>query len=83
MSLSQEHLRTVVDGIFKEYDLNRNSQLELTEVAKMINRTLRKGSISQLCTIHDARDFIEIADSNHDHKLSREELFGLFKKILS
>jgi hypothetical protein len=48
----------------------------------MINKTLKDSHLGQKFTFADAREFIQIADNNQDHKISHQELFKVFKKIL-
>ncbi len=81
MSLSNEQLRQVVDTLFQKYDQNRNGLLELREVTLLINSSLRHSRAGMKFTMSDARDFMNIADKNHDEKMSKEELYDLFLKI--
>jgi hypothetical protein len=48
----------------------------------LINSTLRHNKTGLKFTMSDARDFMKIADHNDDEKISKEELFLLFQKVL-
>jgi Ca2+-binding EF-hand superfamily protein len=82
MSLTGNQLREVVDSLFTKYDENKNGFLELRELTQLINLTLRHNNASKKFTMSDAREFMKIADNNSDEKLSREELFVLFQKVM-
>lgn len=81
MNHSDEHLRAVIDKIFWQFDKNKNGTLELREVAEMINLTLKHNNIMKKFSIDDAKDFLVIADSNKDNKISKNEMFVLLKKM--
>lgn len=69
--------------IFERYDADRNGFLELREVTLLINSTLRHYSTGLKVKMGDAKAFMEIADINNDEKISREELYKLFEKLLN
>lgn len=53
----------------------------MREVAEMINLTLKHNNIMKKFTINDAKEFVAIADSDKDNKISKEEMFVLLKKM--
>lgn len=83
MSISDVQLHQVIEKLFETYDKNRNGFLELKEITQMINITLRHSQITQKFTIQDAHEFVKLADKNKDEKISKDELFQLFKRTLN
>jgi Ca2+-binding EF-hand superfamily protein len=83
MSYSPEDIQKAVDSVFEQYDFNRNNLLEINELMAMINSGLRKLNKKAKSNPNDAKEFLAIADINHDDYISRAELLHLFTKILA
>jgi hydroxymethylpyrimidine pyrophosphatase-like HAD family hydrolase len=49
----------------------------------MINLTLKSNNILKRFSISDAKEFIAVGDSNNDNKLSKSEMFELFRKVIN
>ena len=48
----------------------------------MINTSLRHNKVMKKFSMSDAKEFMLIADKNSDNKVSKVELFELFKNVM-
>lgn len=72
----------MVESVFAQVDANRNGVLELEEVLALLNSGLLSINKQPNATMAEAKSFIDSYDINHDHVISKKELFTLIKNIL-
>ena len=82
MSIPDSKIREAVDKIFKEVDLDKNSQLDIHEVIHFLNLGLNYLGKKACATFHDAEMYIKNADTNKDDQISKKEMFDHLKMIL-
>jgi Ca2+-binding EF-hand superfamily protein len=78
MPKTEAEVREVVGALFDQYDYNKNGVLEFNEV-KCVLEACCKG---RTWAPSDLERFFQGVDSNGDGKISKEELYEVFKKLM-
>jgi|JI6StandDraft_1071083.scaffolds.fasta_scaffold03844_8 Ca2+-binding EF-hand superfamily protein len=82
---TDEQLRSIIKTIFDKYDADKSGTLEAGEVKKIITDAFssRSPGVKKEVTDKDVQQFLNHADQNSDGKVTQEELFHIFRKILN
>jgi Ca2+-binding EF-hand superfamily protein len=81
MSYSDQQLQQAIDAVFVQYDADKSGTLEFAEVKNLINDAFKKLNNGRSVTDEDVKKFGSHVDSNADGKITKTELFAIFKKI--
>lgn len=81
MSYSDQQLRDAIDAVFSIYDTDKSQTLEFAEVKKLINDAYKKLKNNREVTDEEVKKFGQQVDINADGKITKMELFNIFKKI--
>lgn len=82
MSYTEEQLRQAVDQVFLKYDKDQSGFLDFSESTAIVSDALKQMNTQKQPTEQDVRNLLELADENKDNKISKEELFNVFKKLV-
>ena len=69
--------------MFDAYDKDKSGSLEVAEVSALINDALKHMNQNRQVTIAEVNQFINAVDVNSDGKISKVELFDIFKKVIN
>lgn len=84
MSYSDQQIRDAVNAVFQAYDKDNSGSLDSTEVGSLINDALKHmGNQQRQVTPAEISQFIKAVDVNNDGKIEKNELYDIFKKVLS
>lgn len=83
MEHSDEDLRIAVDNVFTAYDRDNNGYLEENEIRCLISDALKHMGEATPVGTAEINKFIKAVDSNGDGKISKSELFDIFRQIIS
>jgi hypothetical protein len=75
-------LQKAINTVFDNYDVDKSGTLEYSEVRKLITDAFGKLGQPREVTDDDVKKFGQAVDKNSDGKISREELFQIFKQIV-
>lgn len=79
---SDDQLRQAINSIFQKYDKDRNNTLDYIEIKEVINDAFRNMKSGRNVTDQDVKKFVGAVDQNSDGKISPQQLFNIFKKII-
>ena len=79
---TDKQLREAIDSVFQIYDKDRSNSLEFYEVKDIITDTFRSSNNNRHITDEDVKRFVGEVDQNSDGKITREELFTIFKRLI-
>lgn len=79
---TDDQLRQAIGSIFQKYDKDRNNTLDYLEIKEVINDAFRNMKSGRNVTDEDVKKFVGAVDQNSDGKISPQELFNIFKKII-
>lgn len=79
--MSDAHLRDAIDSVFNRYDIDHNGTLEYTEISNLLADAYKKLGKTQEVTDDAIKQFAAQADKNHDGKVSKAELYDIFKRL--
>jgi len=77
-----KRIHEVVKRIFNQFDENHNGYIEPTEIKHLIEATYEGIGVKKIITQDDVEHYLKVADTNHDGKISLEELEDLFVSSL-
>lgn len=83
MSVDESKIKEAVESVFKNYDKDNNGTLDQDEVNQLINDALAQMGNPKKVSKEDVRKFISTVDQNNDMKVSKEELFLIFKNLIA
>lgn len=83
MSYTDDDLRNAVNAVFQSYDKDRSGTLEINEVKILINDALKHMGQKKQVTESEVEQFVKCVDKNSDGKVSKVELFEIFKTVLN
>jgi len=75
-------LNLAINTVFETYDTDKSGSLEYSEVRNLINDAFSKLGHPRQVTDDDVKKFGQAVDKNSDGKISRDELFQIFKQIV-
>ena len=79
---SDEQLRLAIDAIFTKYDKDMSGTLDYSEVKCVINDSFKNMGTSRPVNDDDVKKFLGAVDQNNDGKITKQELFSIFKRII-
>lgn len=79
---SDAQLNNAIDSVFTKYDADKSGTLEYSEIKNLITDAFGKLGHPREVTDEDVKKFGQAVDKNSDGKVSREELFQIFKQIV-
>ena len=83
MSYSDDDLRNAVNAVFDVYDKDKSGTLEANEITMLINDALKHMGQNRQVTEAEVQQFISAVDKNNDGKVAKQELFEIFKRVIS
>lgn len=83
MSYNEQQLKEAVSKVFDKYDQDKSGFLDASEVTALINDALAHMGNARKATEDEVKKLIGATDKNNDQKISREELFVIFKAVAS
>ena len=81
MGYSDADLRAAVDAVFDQFDTDKSNSLDRNEVLNLINAALNHMNAGRQATQEEVNGLIQAVDSNSDGKITKPELFEIFKKV--
>lgn len=78
---SDEQLRQAIDAVFVKYDADKNNTLDYGELKNVISDAFKQLGATRNVTDNDVKKFVGAVDKNSDGKVTKMELFEIFKKI--
>lgn len=75
-------LNQAINTVFNNYDVDKSGSLDYAEVKNLITDAFGKLGQPRQVTDEDVKKFGQAVDKNSDGKISREELFQIFKQIV-
>jgi len=79
---TEGQLRTAIDDIFRRYDKDGNGLLDFSEVKVIIMDAFKSMNAQRNISDSDVKKFLGIVDKNSDGRISKDELFEIFKEII-
>jgi len=79
---TERQLRDAIDDIFRKYDKDSNGFLDFSEVKVIIMDAFKSMNAQRNISDSDVKKFLGIVDRNSDGRISKEELFEIFKEII-
>ena len=77
-----EMVKEHVKDVFTLFDVDKNGYLEKTELVKYMHQIFTKLALPEPDTETIYKAFDQ-TDTNHDHRISQEEMLPLVKKMLT
>ncbi len=81
MSYSDSQLRDAVDLVFNQFDTDGSGTLDPSEVRNLINAALKQMNAGRQADQSEVDALIKAVDKNSDGKITKMELFEIFKKV--
>ena len=78
---SDQQLRQAIDGVFAKYDVDKSNTLDNNELRNVIADAFKQLGATRNVTDSDLKKFVGAVDKNNDGKITKVELFEIFKKI--
>jgi Ca2+-binding EF-hand superfamily protein len=76
-------LRAAIDAVFIKYDKDHSNTLDYTEVKELLNDAYAQIGNPKVITDSDVKKFTSAVDKDSDGKITKTELFEIFKRIVS
>lgn len=83
MSYTEAQLKSAVDAVFDQYDKDKNGTLDKAEVSALINDALKHMKSNRSATNDEIEQLFNAVDSSKDGKVSKPELYEIFKKVVA
>ena len=83
MSYSDQQIRGAVDSVFTQFDRDNSNSLDANEVGNLINAALKHMSSGRQVTQQELNQFIKNVDTTGDGKIQKQELYEIFRRVLS
>lgn len=83
MSYSDQDLRNAVDQVFNQFDQDKSHTLDRSEIVKVLNQLFINLKANRQASQQEVDKFLQLVDTNKDGKLTKMELFEVFKRITS
>ena len=78
---TDEQLRQAIDGVFSKYDKDKSNTLDYGELKDVITDAFKQLGATRNVNEADVKKFVGAVDKNNDGKITKMELFEIFKKI--
>lgn len=78
---SDEQLRQAIDGVFTKYDVDKSNTLDNNELRNVITDAFKQLGQTRSVSDADVKKFVGAVDKNSDGKITKAQLFEIFKKI--
>lgn len=78
---TDDQLRQAIDAVFTKYDTDKSNTLDLNELKGVISDAFKQLGANRSVEAADVKKFINAVDKNNDQKITKLELFEIFKKI--
>ena len=78
---TDDQLRQAIDAVFQKYDVDKSNTLDLNELKGVISDAFKQLGANRSVEMADVKKFINAVDKNNDQKITKSELFEIFKKI--
>lgn len=78
---TDDQLRQAIDAVFQKYDVDKSNTLDLNELKGVISDAFKQLGANRSVEMADVKKFINAVDKNNDQKITKLELFEIFKKI--
>lgn len=79
---TDQQLRDAIDKIFIKYDTDKSNTLEFNEVRSIIVDAFSNLNNNKKVSDDDVKKFMQAVDKNGDGKITKPELFLIFKQII-
>ena len=79
---TDEQLRQAIDGVFNKYDVDKNNTLDEAELKKVLSDAFSQLGATRGVNESDIKKFRSAVDKNNDGKVTKVELFEIFKKLI-
>lgn len=79
---TDRQLHEAIDMIFSKYDTDKSNTLDFQEVKQIVVDTFKSSGDTRRITDEDVRKFVGEVDEDSDGKITRQELYAIFKKII-
>ena len=79
---TDDQLSKAIDTVFYKYDADKSGTLDYAELKNLVTDAFSKLGTPRQVTEQDVQKFGHAVDKNSDGKISREELFIIFKQIV-
>ena len=80
---NDEQLRHAIDAVFSKYDTDKSQTLDFAEVKNVIQSAFTQLGATKSVTDDDVKKFVGAVDKNHDYKITKMELFEIFKRLVN
>lgn len=80
---TDDQLRQAIDAVFNKYDVDKSNTLDLNELRDVITDAFKQLGATRAVNESDVKKFIGAVDKNNDQKITKLELFEIFKKIVN
>jgi Ca2+-binding EF-hand superfamily protein len=81
-SVKDEQLRAAISSVFNKYDKDKSNSLDFEEIRELLNDAYSQIGQTKSITDADVKKFSSAVDKNSDGKISKDELFEIFKRIV-
>lgn len=78
---NEQELTNAINMVFQKYDKDNSQSLDTNEIKLLMTDVYTK--LGKTISEEDTKKFVSVVDGNGDGKISKEELLGIFKKILA
>ena len=79
--MSDANIKDAIDSVFSRYDVDQSGTLQYTEISNLLADAYKKLGKTQEVTDDEIKKFAFQADKNHDGKISKAELYDVFKRL--
>lgn len=79
---TEGQLHSAIDDIFQRYDTDGNGVLDFSEVKIIIMDAFKSMNAQRNISDADVKKFLGIVDKNSDGRITKDELFDIFKEII-
>jgi Ca2+-binding EF-hand superfamily protein len=79
---TDQQLEDAINAVFGKYDVDKSDSLDFGEVKNLITDAFSKLNQPRQVTEEDVKKFAMAVDKNSDGKITRVELFAIFKQII-
>lgn len=80
-SPSDDQLREAINAVFNKYDVDKSNTLDQGELRNVVADAFKQLGSTRSVNETDIKKFIGAVDKNSDGKVTKMELFEIFKKI--